>query len=74
MPFAEGQRRAPPLMAWLLRTRYLKAVYRNHFMHHRYGGTGNYNLVLGADYVRRCLRRPDDGDLRAMREVDMPLG
>lgn len=73
MPFAEGQRLAPPIVARLLRTQYVKAVYRNHFMHHRYGGTGNYNLVLGADYVRGRLRTPTDGDLHAMREVGMPV-
>ena len=36
----------------------MKAVYRNHFMHHRYDGTSNFNLVLGADILRRRVRMP----------------
>jgi hypothetical protein len=74
MSFSKGQRLAPPITAALLRTKYMRAVYRNHFLHHRYGGTSNYNLVLGADFVRRRLRKPDNDALRTMREIGMPLG
>jgi hypothetical protein len=73
MPFSEGQRQAPWMVAILLKTRYMKAVYRNHFMHHRHGGTSNYNLVLGADFVRRRVRKPDADAIHAMRDVGMPL-
>jgi hypothetical protein len=74
MRFADGQRSAPPWVAALLRTRYFRAVYRNHFLHHRHGGTGNFNLVLGGDFLRGRLRRADDDDRRAMNAVGMPLG
>jgi hypothetical protein len=47
MRFEDGQKVAPPAIRLLLRTRYMRAIYRNHFMHHRHGGTSNYNLVLG---------------------------
>jgi hypothetical protein len=71
--FDDGQKNAPAFIAFLLRTRYMKAVYRNHFMHHRYDGTGNYNLVLGADILRNRVRAPSPDDIRAMAEVGMPL-
>lgn len=73
MRFEDGQRLAPPMLAWLLRTRYMRAVYRNHFIHHRYKGTSNYNLVLGADLLRRRTRKLTASDLQAMRDVGMPL-
>jgi hypothetical protein len=71
--FDDGQRNAPAFIAFLLRTKYMRAVYRNHFMHHRYDGTSNYNLVLGADILRNRVRPPSQGDVRAMSEVGMPL-
>ena len=71
--FADGQQHAPAFIAFLLRTKYMKAVYRNHFMHHRYDGTSNYNLVLGADILRSRVRAPSHDDLRAMAEVGMSL-
>jgi len=71
--FVDGQEHAPAFIAFLLRTRYMKAVYRNHFMHHRYDGTSNYNLVLGADILRNRVRAPSHDDLRAMAQVGMPL-
>lgn len=71
--FDEGQKNAPAVIAFLLRTKYMKAVYRNHFMHHRYDGTGNYNLVLGADILRNRVRAPSSDDIRVMAEIGMPL-
>lgn len=73
LPFAEGQRRASPLMAAFLRTPYMKAVYRHHFLHHRHGATGNYNLVLGGDALRGRSRKADAEDLRVMREIGLPV-
>ena len=49
------------------------AIYRNHFMHHRYGGASNFNLVLGADYLRGRMRTPSSAAGAAMREVGMPV-
>src|SRR5436309_2878483 len=71
--FDHGQKNASALIAFLLRTRYMKAVYRNHFMHHRYDGTSNFNLVLGADILRRRVRMPSSDDIRVMAELGMPL-
>jgi hypothetical protein len=71
--FDDGQKNASPVIAFLLRTRYMKAMYRNHFMHHRHNGTSNFNLVLGADILRRRVRVPSSDDIRAMAEVGMPL-
>jgi hypothetical protein len=57
----------------LLRTRYMRAVYRNHFLHHRYGGVSNFNLVLGADVLRGRTRAVTVRDLEVMAEIGMPL-
>jgi hypothetical protein len=73
MPFAQAQRVAPPLMAAFLRSAYGRAMYRNHFLHHHYGGVSNFNLVLGADMLRCRHRRADAGALRTMRDAGMPL-
>jgi hypothetical protein len=72
-PFDDGQKHAPSLLAAFLRTAYGKAMYRNHFMHHHYHGACNFNLVLGADWIRRRVRAPCAGDIAAMAEVGMPL-
>ena len=72
MPHAKGQVHASKPMAWLLRTRYFKAMYVNHFIHHRYGGTSNFNLVLGADVLRRRNRAPVDTDMEIMRNIGIP--
>lgn len=73
MPFEKGQQTAPRLIAWFLRTRYARAVYENHFLHHRYGGTSNFNLILGADYLRGKVRKPNAKDLAVMTKIGMPL-
>ncbi|MFY2562058.1 hypothetical protein ACN469_30975 [Corallococcus terminator] len=72
-PFEEGQRTAPRWLAWFLGTRYGRAIYRNHFLHHRYGGVSNFNLVLGADYVRGRTRVLTPKDLEVMANIGMPL-
>ncbi|HLT31521.1 MAG TPA: hypothetical protein VK013_15905 [Myxococcaceae bacterium] len=72
-PFEQGQTEAPAWLAWLLRTRYMRAVYRNHFLHHRYGGVSNFNLVLGADILRGRARAITSRDLEVMAELGMPL-
>jgi len=74
MPFAQAQHMAPPLMAAFLRTTYGRAMYRTHFLHHRHGGVSNFNLVLGADWLRGRHRSANADDLRAMRAVGMPIG
>lgn len=72
-PFEQGQRTAPRWLAWFLRTAYGRAIYRNHFLHHRYGGVSNFNLVLGADVLRRRTRALTPRDLEVMAEIGMPL-
>ncbi len=56
MPFDEAMQKASPFMGWLLRTKYMKNVRINHYLHHVYGGVSNFNLVLGADILRGAAR------------------
>lgn len=70
-PYEVALREAPWAIAILLRTRYFRAMYRNHFMHHKYA-ICNYNFMLGGDYILRVHRAPNDEDLREMAEVGLP--
>lgn len=71
--FEDGQASAPAPIAFFLRTRYGRYVYRNHFLHHRYDGTSNFNLVLGADFVRNRVRQASPGDRDEMLRIGLPL-
>ena len=70
-PYEVGLREAPWAIAKLLRTRYFRAMYRNHFMHHKYGMC-NYNFMLGGDYILHVHRAPNDKDLLEMAAVGLP--
>jgi len=63
---------APPIVSWLLKTRYFRAMTRNHYMHHRYVA-GNYNLLLGGDHLRGTYRCPTQQDRDAMQHLGIPL-
>ena len=56
------------LERWLMNTSYMKAVVRDHFLHHEYVKC-NYNLLRGGDYIRNVHREPDDADLFELRRV-----
>ena len=73
MSFEDGQARAPRALAALLRTGYMRAVYRNHFIHHEHGGTSNYNLLLGADVLRRRTIPPSETDYLEMKKIGIPV-
>jgi hypothetical protein len=67
--FDDMVRSAPSVVAWILQTPYVKTMYVSHFMHHRYHGSSNYNLVLGADHIRGRMRKPSSEDIAAMRAI-----
>lgn len=71
MPHARARAAAPPLISWFLATRYGRAMAANHFIHHRYGGTSNFNLVLGADILRRVYRKPSTKDKAIMHNIGL---
>ncbi len=56
---------------WLINTRYMRNVAINHFIHHKYGGVSNYNLVLGGDILRRISRKATAEDFREMKTVGL---
>lgn len=62
---------APWPIPLLLRTPYFRAMYRNHFMHHKYG-ICNYNFLLGGDYILRVHRSPNEQDLQEMAAIGLP--
>lgn len=72
LPFLQKRCQASLLLRWFLGTRYFRWQYINHFLHHRYGGTSNFNLVLGADYLRRKNRKPNSKDAKLLEELGVP--
>jgi hypothetical protein len=52
----EDVARAHPFVRWLMRTGYMRRVFRNHYLHHQHLGT-NFNLLLGGDYLVFLHRR-----------------
>ncbi len=50
----------------------MKAVIRNHFMHHRYPNH-NFNLLLGGDYLLGYHKVPSKEDKREMTKIGIPL-
>jgi hypothetical protein len=72
MPHARAIAEAPPVLSFLLRTWYFRAMARNHYMHHRYVAS-NFNLLLGGDLLRFKYRRPSAEDLGEMARLGLPL-
>lgn len=72
MPHSIAVETAPPWLAFLLRTRYFRAMARNHFLHHRYVA-GNFNLLLGGDILRGVSRKPDGGDIAEMQRIGLRI-
>jgi hypothetical protein len=71
-PYQEALGKAPAGMRWFLSTRYMKFVWRHHWMHHRYP-RWNFNLLLGGDWLRGKHRSPSAEDRRRMREIGLPV-
>src|SRR5437764_310198 len=63
--------------SWVRRWRCYPRLFRvplnTYFSHHRYDGTSNFNLVLGADILRNRVRPPSRDDIQIMAEIGMPL-
>ncbi|WP_394821614.1 hypothetical protein [Pendulispora albinea] len=72
MPHDTAIAKAPRLISLLLRTRYGRAMARNHFMHHRYMNS-NFNLMLGGDVLRGVARRPDQKDTLEMLRIGLRI-
>jgi hypothetical protein len=72
LPYEVARATAPWPVSWLLGTRYLRAVTRHHFLHHRYPNK-NFNLLLGGDWIRRRVRRANDRDLAEMARLGLRL-
>jgi hypothetical protein len=64
--------RATPLEAWLLKTPYMKAVVRGHYLHHRYINC-NYNLLLGGDFLFGVHRTSSPRDIADMARLGLPV-
>lgn len=64
--------KVPVLVAFLMRTRYYRALVRHHFLHHKYPNC-NFNLLLGGDYLLGTHRWPTGLDVIEMEELGFPL-
>ena len=59
-----------PLERWIMNTRYMKAVVRDHFLHHDHV-TCNYNLLRGGDYLRFVHRDATAEERAEMRAIGL---
>mgnify|MGYP000897804549 CR=1 FL=1 len=70
--YQEALADSPTLLAWFMRTRYMRFLIRHHYLHHRYIKC-NYNLLLGGDFILGVQRAPSTEDLKAMEALGLPL-
>ena len=63
---------APRFKAWLLRTRYVRMIARNHYMHHTHVDC-NYNLLLGGDYLLGVHKDPGAQDIANMKRIGISV-
>lgn len=68
MPYDVARAQAPAVLSWFISTRYMRAVTRHHFLHHRYCSK-NFNMVLGSDWLRGRVRRPNERDIKEMIRI-----
>jgi len=72
MRHADALNQAPWALRWILNTRYMRFVWRHHWLHHRYPRS-NFNLLIGGDWLRGVYRGPSEQDLEEMKNVGMPV-
>lgn len=72
MPHTQAVATAPPLTAYLLRTRYVRFIARYHYLHLKYTHC-NYNLFFGGDILFGKVREPSPADLDTMHAVGLPV-
>jgi hypothetical protein len=65
-----AQKVAPKPVAWLLRTRYLQAAVKNHYVHHEQPDR-NFNLLLGGDVLWGVHRAPTEAELSKMESLGL---
>jgi hypothetical protein len=57
-----------PLEIAIMKTRYMRKVILEHFLHHKYV-LCNFNLLRGGDFLRRVHRNPSEKDLQELRSL-----
>lgn len=72
MPYASAIASSPWWLKPLIKTAYYRAMCVNHFLHHTYVAS-NFNLVLGADWIRGVARKPTTRDLETMLSLGLPI-
>lgn len=72
MPYVDTIQSSPWWLKPVIKTGYFRAMCLNHFLHHRYMAS-NFNLVLGADWIRGVARRPTNLDLELMKNLGLPI-
>lgn len=76
----EETARFHPLIQWLMKTKYMRLVLRNHYLHHQQLET-NFNLLLGGDFLvnlHRTATKEEETELQKTlaefdRRVRLPL-
>ncbi len=63
-----GEAKAGPIRRFISRSRYMRRVVANHFMHHRHMET-NFNLLLGGDHLVGLYRKPSAAEEAEINEL-----
>lgn len=72
MPYRIAIAKAPFGVGWFLKTRYMKFIWRHHWVHHRYPRY-NFNLLFVGDLIRGVYRKPNKQDLAEMKSLGIPV-
>jgi hypothetical protein len=72
MSYERATREAPLALRWFVKSPYMRAVTRHHFLHHRYSNR-NFNMVLGSDWLRGKVRKPAPRDVDEMLRLGIRI-
>ena len=72
MPFDQAMQRAGFLMRMYISSKIVRLIWRLHFVHHKYR-RGNYNLLIGGDFLRGQIVWPLERDLSEMKALGLPI-
>ena len=72
LPYQQALEEAPKHDSKFFKTKYMRAVIRNHYMHHKYPDN-NFNLILGGDYILGYHRNASAEDIESMKVLGIPV-
>jgi hypothetical protein len=72
MTYTDAITSSPWWLRPVLKTPYIRFLWRYHWLHHQYP-QHNFNLLLGGDFLRRVNRAPTDSEIKEMEAIGIPV-